>query len=352
MRKLVVSIAALSTFICQPVLAQEADSDNDDTAEKIALLSFLGLTAPDGKTELKDGAGEMEANILAARLLDVAAENIRTKLKSGLEPDAAIVLLADEEKLGVISSYGVRNRLDILLSSLKTMQATVSEQCPSFSNNMGGDRILGGAEVTAADLISLLRSDRTVSGISISPDTQAVLNAIASKNTVGSTNVSWIIPSEISVGLATSNLIADTQQTIAGFTPLAAGVCDKQSKQLKTNAQTYLSMANALVAEGEKGSPSPLENAIRFESLIGKNVQVLRIRVTKMGGTLVNKSNIWTTIGFNGVTVGGGLIATYRLIDPKSGVIHTSGSIVCSHPSLSPKQINRAKSKSENANCA
>ena len=110
-------------------------------------------------------------------------------------------------------------------------------------------------------------------------------------------------------------------------------VDDESEKRIVAAAKAIQSRADGVTLSKE-GAPSLLDRAIRAASIAEPDtpVRILRYEVDKSGGTVINSSNIWTSLGIPGVTIRGGLILSYRMMDPTTGRTDAAGLIVCRMP--------------------
>lgn len=328
--------------LAQPVFAQDdADSDGDggsDTAT-VALLSYLGLSAAEGKTTVGEKGGELEGYIQAASMLDLAGGAIRTKVRKKF-PDGAggfVAVLADDETFKLTDYYIATNRLKLLTQQTDFLETV----CPTPDKSDervgvaaedgadgGGPKLKPGFE----DLFGVLKTDTTITPVAISPGAQLLVDAISAES-LGPKKPAWLLASEQTIPTAKSGLLDDFQDVLIKTKPYVRKDCEAGT--------ALFAAASAMAAPGEKGAPSLLEKALLLEGTAKKSLAgVLRVRVEKAGGTLVTKQNIFTTLGFNGVTMSGGLIVTYRLVNPRTGGVTTSGTLICTTKALGLKEIN------------
>jgi hypothetical protein len=100
-------------------------------------------------------------------------------------------------------------------------------------------------------------------------------------------------------------------------------------KSLVAAADAY---AKEITTPAEKTGTSQLAAARQAEAMLRrvKNPYLLRVAVEQVGGTAVTRANIWYTLGFPGAaTIGAGLVTSFRLMDPASGVTKSAGFVRC-----------------------
>ena len=358
MKKVCLVGAVCSALLAQPLSAQENGSgSNDDDVETIGLLSYLGLSAAEGKTTVEESGGQLEGYILASSMLDLAGRQIRSAIKDEVGA-GRIAVLADDERLDLTDYFLIQNRLKIIAMQARPLVSA----CPAgFQGGHSAKGFTGGAAATEmqgprvslglADIAGSLKTDVNISEIAISPSAQLLINAITAEP-LSSDDNDWFVFSENAVPSSNSYLAEFYEEIFTHLAPLAAGRCDKSDKAIATDAKVLLGRLNALTTPGKDATPSLLEKAILLEGAAGQKdlAGVLRVRVEKAGGTLVKKQNIFTTLGINGVTMSGGLIITYRLINPIGGTVKSSGTIICTTQALGLKEINRKGPKGSACN--
>lgn len=314
-------IAVISLALQLSVPANAADD------EDVAILAALGLTAATGKTEVKDKGGELESYILSSYLLKSAATAIVKDVPAG-----QYALLAENDKYDLSKLAMVRTR--ILWLREKTDQATAA--CRGIQRPSITEGVSTGFPSIAQAVTGALKTDTTLSGIEVSIADQMLLNAIAARSPG-----SFVVPAEATGFDPAGSALA------ASLFGIAKDLADLPNKEKcladadrKASYKALVDTVDAMLAPGKDGAPSLLESALMVEALSAQNLKVLRVKIIKAGGSVVNRSNIWTTLGANGLTISGGLIATYRVVDPTNGSISKSGTVVCRTAARSMQQIN------------
>lgn len=337
--RVIMSCALAGALVyAQPALAEEETED-------VALLAYLGLTAAEGKTTLGDKAGELEGYILTSGLLNNVAVEVRKDIGSALSRDPAItdqtrlIPLAGDQRLTLSSYYLARSRLRALD---RTASSELPSICPQRAREGGRDRIKG-VDLKAADVVGAFKTDTSITGYTIDPGVQLVINAISADGVdlAGKKfRLGWWLPDELGVIAENSELLGLYTKVLDNAAPYAAGKCDKAYVD---QANAIIAATKAVAAPGDDGAPSLLESGMLLEGLLagGGAPQVLRVDVEKAGGSLINRSNIFTQLGFNGLTISGGMIVTYRLVDPASGTVRLSNTLICHHPQRSLGQVAR-----------
>lgn len=331
MRPIITCALAAILVSAQPALAE-------DETEDVALLAYLGLEAASGKATLDEGAGALEGFMLTSRMLDEAGKEISQQVSKKLKGGTVkrVIPLADEQKLS-LSAYSY------VLTRIASLEATLDDvrernNCAGGARPIapGGDRSAK-PDLTAADLVGALKTDTKITPYTVAPGTQLVINAIAAHEIEG---IDWTVPDEIAMISGSSSLLDTYSRILAEAKTLSDVACNEA---IGKEADAIGAAARGLAAAGDGGKPSLLEQAMLSEGLFktGGDTRLLRVSVVKAGGSLINRSNIWTTLGANGVTMTGGMVITYRLVDPMTGKLLLSESLVCSRPERSLGSIAR-----------
>lgn len=367
-RSLMGAGALLALAVAQPVMAQDDDNSGDgdnDTTETVLLLSALGLTAPDGNTELGEGAGQLESHMILAQTLDTFGSTLTTELLNSDEVNNndKVILWAGDGRFSLGMLALVESRLAVLGQRI----FDAGELCPppasdgdgpvgikgvdGDGDSDGGTRIdLSGTGI-ARTLVDLLRSDTEFSGVTLDPSEELVVNAVASAD-----GLRYVIPSDVAYQDNSSILAAYTAQA-ERVSELAQKPCAKVDKSPEKAFVTLMqSSLAALSNPGKDGAASMLEQAIMMEPLRpdhhGAPIKVLRLNVEMAGGTIEQRSNIWTTLGlYSGVRISGGMVGSYRMTDGMDGSVITSGVFYCTAPIRSFGDANRAPRTNTQGSC-
>lgn len=329
------------------VLATTQPAVAGEETEDVALLAYLGLDAASGKTTLAEGAGALEGFILTSRMLDQAGGEISRQVARKLGSDVKrVVPLADDQKLS-LSAYSY------VLTRFASLDATLADvrrrnQCRGGTRPLAPRRDRSAKpDLTAADLIGALKTDTDIRPYTVAPSAQLVINAITAHRI---DRVDWSVPDEIALISGPSTLLNTYSRILTEANALSDAACNEA---IGGEADAIGAAARGLAAPGDGGKPSLLEQAMLSEGLVesGGQTRVLRVNVAKAGGSLINRSNIWTTLGANGVTMTGGMVITYRLVDPETGQLLLSEALVCSHPARSLGSIARDGGRNSKGGC-
>lgn len=328
------SIAAVASSL-SPIAARA-----EDDTEKLAILGGLGLTAATGKATLGTDAGSLEAMLLMAALLEEYGTSVRKKALGAVKSSAdRVIVVSETEKLDLRAKLIFDTRLKLITEQLDAIPVS---QCKTTANTTlkssgGGNKAaLDASPIGIANaLLGALRTDTTVTGIKADVSDYLLISAVLS---AAPGTGRWFLPAERQFG---DRADADTLQK---QTERANGLllkC-KGKPDIVKSLNEALAIANGLSAPGKDGAASILEQAVFLSGIDPLHTYILRIGGTKSGGSLVNQSNIWTTLGADGVSIRGGLVSSWRLISASTGLIESSGTIHCATPAFRFTSVHKA----------
>ena len=101
----------------------------------------------------------------------------------------------------------------------------------------------------------------------------------------------------------------------------------------------------------------PLATAARMDALMALKPHILTIKTEKAGGTLLKRTNLVTALGGETAFVSGGLVTSYRLVNPVDGRVLNAGVLVCRTALTSSKKCragcgNRTQPRTKNPSAA
>jgi hypothetical protein len=109
-----------------------------------------------------------------------------------------------------------------------------------------------------------------------------------------------------------------------------------------TAALARFDAASARITTADASGAVPLAQAMRLEAMSRGNPRVLRVYVDRAGGSLVNRTNLLTTLGMaDPVRVSGGMFASYTLTAPASGRVLSADVITCRTTSTRLSSVQR-----------
>jgi hypothetical protein len=326
----VAALAGSALAFSAPVFAQDtAGGDGGDDTETASLLAYLGLTAASGQNTVGEGAGGIEGHMLAAAMAMKAAK----KIAEDGNLSGPVILLNGAETLSLGETYQAQRQIEILESEKDRFARQLAPAgCPAPAVKFFG---LDEVQVQPSDILGAFRTSSSFTPVSVNFGPQLFKNAMLAQKKAGLT---WVIPGDVQQPTGGQGLAARFVRLREFWIPYADGKCDNEA--VKKAAATQLARVDGLAASKE-GAPSLLDRAALAESILsaGTDLKVLRVDVDRAGGTLVNSSNVFTTLGFPGVTIRGGMVVTYRLTNPTNGQTLSSGIINCRVPKKLLKTI-------------
>lgn len=345
MRRILTLVGVIGLSANAPAAAQD---DDDSASDEIpTLLGYAGLSALDGKNTVGEKAGSIEGHMLASVMALKAAEQVLANLSTvEVGEDKRAILLVGNETVSLAEFYQARRQLDLLEGDTARFLAEVARsRCVVSGNKMAplsNNQIFSMIESTAAtekdpkfdfhlsDALGAFRTSTEFSAVDVSLGAQLFKNAILSRK---NSKFEWVVPSEISQPTGGDQFFDDFVEIRNTLAPYAAGKCDMISEDIGKSAKALLGRADGLAASKD-GAPSVLDKAAVAASVMNgtRPLHLLRVDVDKAGGTLVNSSNVFTTLGVPGMTMRGGMIVSYRLLDPTNGRTKNAGIVICRVP--------------------
>jgi len=300
-------------------------------AKDKAGIEALGLPKFENKTELVDKGGAIETAMLASRALPKAAEFITAGMTSRCTSfkDTPIVVLGREEAFDLNSAQTMRSRF--------AYHSEVLNQAMHRTTGTGGTRSLAAVISLASAVAGLFGNDVKVSGVDLPEINDAMLaNAVAGKLTPCA-----ILPS---AGGGIANIDDSTVQTeldaliklrndaavALAKIPAKRNAAQKADASQLTAAISEFDAFYKAINVPEPDGKSALIRAILVERVATtRSPMLLRVSVNRSGGTITNSKNLLTFFGSDPVRVSGGLVASFSLIDARTGAVLAAGSTAC-----------------------
>jgi hypothetical protein len=340
------------------------DSQKALTDSKIAAL---GLPSFEDKTELKDGGGKLEAAMLTARVMEEAAKEI--SYRSGLCPRPATrlassdqckvpgaIVLSDTQTADFSALESMRRQITKFSAALTAAKNMVVKKPPP--KKLAGDVAIGGAIAAAKAIAGVLRTETTITAI----DLTSTLPSRVLANSLAAQINGWVPDAVLKVN--NSKLIKDYadlaelaaeargQREALGAKP-AEGAKPKAAA-LDAALKAYDAFADA-VTKADANGVLPLVAAARLEtaesSTVGVTNTVIRVRAEYSAGTFVSAKNLWTSVGVDPVKVSGGVIASYVVTDPSTGLVGKSGIVICRTTLTSLRHVQNNDAKAATFKC-
>lgn len=337
-------------------LKAETDYTNAQTAKIKAQADALNLPAPKGETKLGENAGALEAAMLSAAAANAVADEIAARIKT----DGTFILVANAETVNLSLPVSLTAYMDDLAGAATRVSANAC--APASKAEIGPKSLeLETKSLTAlapvlGAVIGALKVDTEVQGVSVSLNDRVLVNALAARLATGGRAV--IVPSEATriarqASPAPGSLAASWAGLKSAQTRLsdcrAAVAGQKQTDATKAsvaNLDRGLAQIDAFTGEVSKvslGAPSLLARAYQMEAMSAGNPLVLRVGLDHVGGSLVKRNTVWTAVGFNSISLTGGIVAGYLLSDPSNGKVLASGELICRTAHTTMKAVHSGK---------
>lgn len=324
-----------------------------------AQIDALGLPKTEGQTTVDGEGGKLEGWMLASSTLTEAAGAIN-KRAAARSAGGPIVLLDGDDVLDFRAGQLLKSEADVLREAhLKVFTAA---GCLA-----GQSEKIGPASAPIAPLIglvmSLLKTDTTISGFTLDSPDGALLNAIA-----GTNSGTYILPADL-VATGTSGpsltaikeLVGNSEEARICRTMIAAAATSAAEKKrvapilasldaLVTRTQSFLDAVSAR----KEGKPSRLDAAMIADVLMHDigNTRVLRVHTEKAGGSILKRSNLFTALGAPAIGITGGAVISWRLSNPNSGKSLDGGILVCRTKLTNMNAIHAGRAKVDGSSCS
>jgi hypothetical protein len=306
------------------VATAEAAKIAAEAALAKAPVAALGLPSYEGTTTLGQGAGAIEALLLATDALHAAAAGIAAAIAEARWPAGEafagdFVVLAGDERLDLSELAAMRAEIRGLEAAFEPVRPRGAE---GEYHELTAAALAGPIAAIGA-IGGLLRSDTSLAPVDHSASlTHRVLATAVAGKLAGRT----ILPAEITgAGVDPSPAIVEQIVRLGRARGEAAAwvkalpedraADGERMRAAIARCDAFLTRVTMPDATGSV----PAVRAARLEQLAEAGALVLRLHVEKAGGTLITRKNLWTFFGADPVRVSGALVVSYRLVDPADG---------------------------------
>lgn len=358
-------LAALLLFTPLPALAQADPAVTAETervkaetelekakTERIKAdnerIKALGIPTFEGKTDLGTGGGTMEATLLSAEAMGVAADMIASH--SAMK-DKEVILLTKDEQLDIGLAATVRAEME----AINTLYTRAKVDDPA---QLGGS-LNPLSAITA--VAGLLRSDVTYSFA----EAAAIDDRMLSWTVAQRLGANAMLPSAKIGGAPGTHgealfksfnqleqrrsLAADRRDVLAAIkTPSEAEKAELAS--INAAITRHDAFTARVTAVNDKGLV-PLLAAARLADLFAPDTLVLRLHVDKAGGSLVNRKNIVSFFGGDALRVSGAVVVSWILTDPDKGSVLAADVLTCRTSSTTIPKVQRFAAGTTGAVC-
>jgi hypothetical protein len=357
--------------------ASKAKAEADVAAFK-ARFGEVPASRYSGDVTLKENAGKTEALLLAAQAARSAAAAI-AKAINGKATNVMLIASADVPTFDNLMRFRVElgivqkafDEMDRISTAAREKEPAEPAAAPAARAARAPQRARGVAPVAAAGLaldaadklLGFFRTDYTVGGIDVTLEDAMLVNELAGLLTDEGMTV--FLPKVFSgneLSQAAEAVIADVQgmaqrranstatatehQRLAAVWNERAGAeADVVKKAEMTAAAAahqrasdgigkattlYDSWFDKLSSPDEKSSLVPIVSVIRERALtsaLDGGRSLLSVKLHASGGSYYTKKNIWTVFGGMPFFHMGGTVASYALIDGKTGAVKGAGTL-------------------------
>jgi hypothetical protein len=296
-----------------------------EQAEAAARLAVVPKSPATGAVSVADGAGQLEATMLASRALLQAAARIAEHI--GGDCAGTLVVGADDAPQfdALIAFKPVADELAEGFTRIATLKARPG-QAEARPERESAAAV--GAVVQAA--IDLLKTDVTIKPLTVTTPAGMVARAVAASC------ANAVLPGELLFPNISNTTINDTLSSIVQARAKAFASFEGQPNTPTEQARkawfdALAARHDALTAAlqtPDAAGRRPIAQLHRLE-VLSKHPKVLKVTVDSAGGTQYVKRNLATLIGFDPLTVTGGTVVSYSLADLSTGAVSNSGLIVC-----------------------
>lgn len=348
---------------------------NAQAARDKAQIDRLGLPSFENKTTLQEGGGAIETAMLSTRAVSKAADEIAKKVSghckieavdktensdvainltqsTEVEP-AQIVVLAGNEQINLNAGRVMTARIQYFIDNLPPVKKSHSWNT-TYSTKFGFESLPSMATAVAG----LFGNETTVSGVGLPEvDDQFLANAVA-----GRLGTCAILPSvgagiididDDPIGVMLREVVdqRNAAQLAVQSSKAKAGSADAlRIERLKSVILEFDEFYKAISTIGDDGQNSLMRAILADRIATTRGIKLLRVAINRAGGTITNSKNIGTFFGGDPVRVSGGLIASFVLVDAKSGQVLVGDSLACQTAQARLRDVQSGKWQTRDAN--
>ncbi len=313
-----------------------------------------------GSITAGDKAGTIEASLLAAGALNIAAAHIAKDVKA----TGTIILYTTSQVpdfQALISFRAQRTSTDALLQSaadkLDQVMPKAAPLLPAV-HEAAFPSMVGAAFDAANKLLGYFRTDYTIQGITLTPDDVLLINALSSKLSgkatvlVPATYNAAALGTEVPIltqlkSMASMRIEVQQKADVASglvtaLDKAAATEADGAKKQqeisvsaeLKTaadQAKIALTLYDGLMAKittPDDKAQVPLTAIIQQDAVqtaLAGGARLMTAKVSTVGGSYYTRKNLWSFFGCMPFFTMGGVVVSYNILDGKTGAVLSAG---------------------------
>ncbi|WP_374471512.1 hypothetical protein [Phenylobacterium sp.] len=314
----------------------ETDRIKAETDKAKAQMDALGLSPAKGETTLGEGAGKMEAYMLSGAAMNTAARMIAA------QATGPTIVVGGEEAVDLSLPETLHTQMEAVTEEARTLVAMACAKGPAPNRDNRLKMLTPGTMAAIGAVVSALKVDTEIRGIEIdTASDRAFVNAVASYMQDAVVLSEAVLPANFR-GSTVSKDWRELRSARDEVTACHARLVQADKKDAAAKVATSVGQIDAFMTaltKAEAGG-SPFVRAAILEQAVKPGVRVLRVASEYTGGSLVQRTNLWTMFGATGVSLTGGLVASYRLVDPTTGRVARSGLLICrtAHTNLTKVQ--------------
>ena len=345
--------------------ARKAEADASQAALK-AQIGEVTATGYKGGVELKDKPGAVEAALLAAKAVKTAAQEI-TKALPNEKGTILLYASSDVPNFQALIAFRAQNALVTkAFTDAQNASNTANDKAPppsGFKVEFAAPLAVAGLTLDAVNkLFSFFKTDYTVGNVELSLDDSLLIHALAGLISGSNNQLTVKLPATYNPDVfsdpaaailieltnlsylryGATNQMKIQEQLSTYYTEKANKEADATNKsKLQEQAKFHKDAADAwkaaiglfdgflskLTTSDDKGV-APLTNVIR-ESVVAKALSegnfLLLVKLQKSGGAYYTKNNIVTAFGGMPFYHMGGVVASFVLMDGRTGAVLKSG---------------------------
>lgn len=290
-------------------------------------VTDFGTPKFEGKQVVGSGAVAIEATLLASTAVDAAAAKIADHVNQRRGTQHVLVIGGAES-----IDFGQVAMIQTEMSAIQR-QLLLAMTAPPSNGKMTGLVLPPVAAIIPA-LAGMMRSDTEYSAVDVTLDARILPSAVAAKlgenvtlfsAKVGANSESKLLSDFDKLGTLAGNaqILHDVIAGNKDATDQEKGMVPRLAAALKR----YDAFFNRVTTGTDKGVP--LAGAARLAQMIETKPLILRVNIEKVGGTTVKRTNLLTFFGADGLSISGGLVASYQLTEPESGRVEATGVVIC-----------------------
>lgn len=329
------------------------------------------FTVPDsgytGDIKAGDKAGSIEASLLAARAINIAADRVAKRLDKKVNAGESVILYAGSDLPDFQSLISFRTQchlieqaLDEAITKVDAARTKAQVLLPPRVEFVS-PAVIGAAFDAANKILGFFRTDYSIQGVAVTVDDLLLINSLANVMTDKGVKIKLPTLYNASALLSISPVVAQLDSLTAkrvalqqklnlapalvdDLTAAAAKETDplKKAKEVeaaanlkaasdegKVTVSLYDGLLTKLTTPDDKAK-LPLGAIIQQDAIrtaLQNGSKLMTVKVSSTGGTYYTRKNLWSFFGTMPFFTMGGAVINYTLLDGNSGVVLSAGAI-------------------------